>query len=93
MKHKKYIQGDSGLLMHIKKDAPKLWRSLKLAQADGLLFIDEKTDAITATNRLLFTYPDLHETINQIVDHWTLRKDDIEFSQLDFLVKEFGDNK
>ena len=79
--------------MQIKKDAPKLWRTLKTAQAEGLMFIDEKNDSITATNRLLLTYPDLHETINQIIDHWTLKKNNIEFSQLDFLVKEIGDNK
>ena len=88
MKYTKNVIGEPSLLLEIEKDAPKLWKTLKSAQEEGLLFIDEKTDSITATNRLLLTYPDLHETLNQIIDHWSLKKNNIEFSQLDLLIRE-----
>ena len=60
-----------GLLAFIKAGAPKLWESLEHAAALGLIYIDEEHDAVTATNRLLLTYPDLHGVLNQIIDHWS----------------------
>jgi len=60
-----------GLLASIKAGAPKLWESLEHAAGLGLIFIDEEHDAVTATNRLLLTYPDLHGVLNQIIDHWS----------------------
>lgn len=59
-----------GLLQSIRQDAPKLWAAFTLAAGHGLIFIDEANDAITASNRLLLTYPDLHEMTCQIIDHW-----------------------
>jgi len=61
----------AGLLASIKAGAPKLWESLEHAAGLGLIFIDEEHDAVTATNRLLLTYPDLHGVLNQIIDHWS----------------------
>lgn len=59
-----------GFLEYIKKQKPRLWQSLVSAQTRGLVFIDEENDSITATNRLLLTYPDLHEIINDLVNQW-----------------------
>ncbi|WP_320044650.1 hypothetical protein [uncultured Desulfobacter sp.] len=64
-----------GLLVSIKAGAPKLWESLEHAATLGLIFIDEEHDAVTATNRLLLTYPDLHGALNQIIDHWSNQAD------------------
>lgn len=64
-----------GLLASIKAGAPRLWESLEHAATLGLIFIDEEHDAVTATNRLLLTYPDLHGVLNQIIDHWSSQAD------------------
>ncbi|MDX2470972.1 MAG: hypothetical protein QNL04_10400 [SAR324 cluster bacterium] len=55
---------------YVKTKEPRMWASLEGAAKEGLIFIDEKNDAITATNRLLLTYPALHEIINYLVGEW-----------------------
>ena len=60
----------SSYIEYVKAKEPRLWGTLQAAAADGLIFIDEKTDAITATNRLLLTYPDLHEVLNMLCTTW-----------------------
>ena len=60
----------SSYIEYVKSKEPRIWQSLVAAAADGLIYIDEEKDAITATNRLLLTYPDLHEVINYLVGEW-----------------------
>lgn len=62
-----------GLIEHLKERQPATWALLKLAAADGLVLIDEECDAVTATNRLLLTYPGLHDTISALIDSWAER--------------------
>jgi hypothetical protein len=57
-------------LEDIKKTQPELYASLKKYADDGLFVIDEQNDAITATNRLLFTYPDLHLALSTLINSW-----------------------
>jgi len=52
-----------GLIEHLKARQPATRALLKRAALDGIVVIDEETDAITATNRLLLTYPGLHDTL------------------------------
>ena len=61
---------ESGYIAYLKLNQPQIWLSLKKAAADGLIFIDEEADAITASNRLLLTYPNLHEVLNLLVESW-----------------------
>jgi primosomal protein N' (replication factor Y) len=35
-----------------------------------LIIVDEENDAITATNRLLWVYPGIHEALNVIINQW-----------------------
>ncbi len=65
-----------GLIEHLQTRQPATWALLKLAAVDGLVLIDEETDAITATNRLLLTYPGLHDTIATLIDAWAERSCD-----------------
>ena len=60
----------SSFIESMKTDQPMIWAKLLEAAADGLVFIDEETDAVTATNRLLLTYPDLHDLLNFFTDQW-----------------------
>ncbi len=59
-----------GFIESIKENQPVLWQSIKSASEKGLIVIDEETDAITATNRLLLTYPDLHEVLAFLTNQW-----------------------
>ena len=47
-----------------------LWQSIQRASNDGLIIVDEENDAITATNRLLWVYPGIHEALNVIINQW-----------------------
>jgi hypothetical protein len=38
-----------------------------------VVVVDEKTDAVTATNRLLLTYPGLHDTLVTLINAWAER--------------------
>lgn len=59
---------------YLKCEQPKIWESISSAAADGLIVIDEGNDAVTATNRLLLTYPDLHTVLNLLVENWIRKK-------------------
>ena len=65
------------LIEHLKTRQPATWALLKLAAIDGLVVIDEETDAVTANNQLLQTYPGLRSTISTLVDSWAERSCDI----------------
>lgn len=61
------------LIEHLKTRQPATWALLKAAAADGLVVIDEETDPFTATNRLLLTYPGLHDTLATLTNAWAER--------------------
>ncbi|MGK5092053.1 hypothetical protein WDW89_08595 [Deltaproteobacteria bacterium TL4] len=54
----------------IKQEQPLLWQSILSAADQGLILIDHENDAISATNRLLLTYPGLHEVLAYLNDQW-----------------------
>lgn len=60
----------SGFINYIKTTQPMMWQSIENAAQEGLIYIDEEMDAITATNRLLLTYPQLHEVLNMLTENW-----------------------
>lgn len=81
---------ESGLLRSIEQQAPKLWAAFTAAADEGLIFIDEANDAITASNRLLLTFPDLHDMISHIVDHWTRHRPEAGIEHLTELLIRTG---
>jgi hypothetical protein len=64
---------DDRFIPHLKSNHAAVWRTLLIAAADGLVVIDEANDAVTATNRLLFTYPGLHDFLTRMTDEWAER--------------------
>ena len=62
-----------GFIDSIKKTQPQLWLTLEKTAKDGLIFIDEENDAVTASNRLLWTYAGLHEALSAIINDWNSR--------------------
>ncbi len=61
-----------GYIEYIKEKQPAMWALIRItAEKDGLIVIDEKNDAVTATNRLLWTNPCLHECLSTMVNEWT----------------------
>ena len=74
------------LIASLQQEQPELWRSIEGAAAEGLMIIDAANDALTATNRLLFTYPGLHEVLAFITDQW-VEQDLAEQSALSDLLK------
>ena len=58
----------------LKLEQPQLWLTIVSAAQEGLIVIDEENDAVSATNRLLLTYPQLHEVLAFINDQWTEEK-------------------
>jgi len=78
-----------GFIKSIKQSQPDLWKAILEHTKTGLIVIDEQNDAVTATNRLLITYPDLHLTLSSLINSWNennLQKD----SELNFknLIKD-----
>jgi hypothetical protein len=61
---------ENHFLKSIQSNHPALWESIIETSKSGLIIIDEENDAISATNRLLFTYPDLHEAISTLINEW-----------------------
>lgn len=68
------LEKSNRFLHYVQLEHPAMWESLLRAQGMGLIHIDEENDAITATNRLLLTYPDLHEVLNVITESWVKEK-------------------
>ena len=64
----------SNFIDYLKSEQPRLWETISHAAAEGLIVIDEENDAVSATNRLLLTYPDLHNVLNLLVDNWVRKK-------------------
>ena len=62
---------------YLKNEQPELWETIRKAADEGLIIIDEASDGVTATNRLLLTYPDLHTVLSFLVDNWTRRKTEV----------------
>lgn|GEM_PF-2061955 len=52
------------------KKNPAIWAKLEYAAQEGLVYIDVDSDAVTASNRLLLTYPDLHEVLSTLINQW-----------------------
>ena len=65
-----------GLVEYLKREQPSTWTLLQQAALTGLVLIDEATDAVTATNRLLLTYPGLHEQLSTLTNSWAERSCD-----------------
>jgi hypothetical protein len=63
----------AGFIEHLKTRQPATWALLKAAASNGLVVIDEETDAVTATNRLLLTYPGLHDNLATLTNAWAER--------------------
>lgn len=77
----------NGFIDYLKKEQPMVWTLIKqAANTDELFILDEKTDSISVTNRLLFTYPGLHEVLVRIVNQWNEAKD-LEYSKFDQILK------
>jgi hypothetical protein len=61
---------EGGFIDYIQKKQPVVWAMIENASKDGLIQVDIENDAVTATNRLLWTYPGLHDTLNAIINEW-----------------------
>jgi hypothetical protein len=59
-----------GFISYIKIKNPSVWASLEYAAQEGLVYIDVESDAVTASNRLLLTFPDLHEVLSTLINQW-----------------------
>jgi hypothetical protein len=62
-------------LAYIKQEQPLLFQQLCIVEAEGLIVLDEKTDSLTATNRLLLTYPGLHDVLSRIINDWAEKRE------------------
>jgi hypothetical protein len=68
------MKSDTSYINYLKLEQPEIWQSILSAENDGLIVIDEETDSVTATNRLLLTYPGLHDILNMLVEGWNQKK-------------------
>ena len=66
-------QHDS-FLAYIRAEHPAIWTSLTSASREGLVQIDEDVGTVTASNRLLLTYPGLHDSIHALMNGWAENK-------------------
>tara|TARA_B100001287_G_C22520582_1_gene452531 strand:- start:180 stop:452 length:273 start_codon:yes stop_codon:yes gene_type:complete len=57
-------------LEYLAEKQPVFFKSLEMAQKQGLLLVDEEIDAVSASNRLLFTNDVLQQTLNLMVADW-----------------------
>ncbi|MBF0236957.1 MAG: hypothetical protein HQM12_04565 [SAR324 cluster bacterium] len=64
------MEAKNSYIQYLKDAQPGLWHSVVSAANDGLIMVDEDNDAVTATNRLLLTYPGLHEVLSFLHDQW-----------------------
>jgi hypothetical protein len=81
-----------GFIEYIKTKIPAVWDSLEHAAQEGLVYIDIDCDAVTASNRLLLTYPDLHEVLSTLINQWAESADSSRVSFQDILNEEKTDN-
>ena len=54
-------------LEYLAEKQPVFFKSLEMAQKQGLLMVDEEIDAVSASNRLIFTNDVLQQTLNLMV--------------------------
>lgn len=66
----KLLDQNTSYLTYIKQQQPQIWKELTKAKEEGLIYIDEVNDAISASNRLILTYPGLHDILNTLNDIW-----------------------
>ncbi|ABK42904.1 hypothetical protein Mmc1_0378 [Magnetococcus marinus MC-1] len=65
------MSAEQGFIDYVKTTQPKMWELIrKTADESGLIVVDEANDAITATNRLLWCNPVLHDCLATLVDQW-----------------------
>ncbi|PCI29574.1 MAG: hypothetical protein COB67_03620 [SAR324 cluster bacterium] len=64
------METEQTYISYLKLEQPQIWLSILRASEDGLIFVDEDHDSVTATARLLLTYPDLHEVLNMLTENW-----------------------
>ena len=82
----KEVNNSATFIDYLKNEQPHIWESISKAADEGLTVIDETNDAVTAANRLLLTYPDLHVVLNFLVDSWVKRKaEDLTAASTDLL--------
>lgn len=63
---------ENGFIHFVKEKQPRMWALIhKTAEETGLIVVDEENDAITATNRLMWANPVLHDCLATLVDQWT----------------------
>lgn len=68
------MKSDTSYINYLKLEQPEIWKTILKAEKNGLIVVNEKTDSVTATNRLLLTYPELHEVLNMLVEGWNQKK-------------------
>ncbi|MBT4289451.1 MAG: hypothetical protein HOD92_19160 [Deltaproteobacteria bacterium] len=68
------MKSETSYINYLKLEQPEIWETILKAEKDGLIVVDEETDSVTATNRLLLTYPGLHDIINMLVEGWNQKK-------------------
>lgn len=76
-----------GFISELKNQQPLVWQLLQQAEVEGLIHIDESVDAITPTNRLLWTYPGLHEVLVRIINE-LIENQHTDFGQVTHLLRE-----
>ena len=81
-----------GFIEYIKKKNHAVWERLEYAAQEGLVYIDIDSDAVTASNRLLLTYPDLHEVLSTLINQWAESADFTFVFLRDILNEEKRDN-
>ncbi|PCI28991.1 MAG: hypothetical protein COB67_05245, partial [SAR324 cluster bacterium] len=67
-------QTNQTYISYLKLEQPQIWLSILRAAEDGLIFVDEANDSVTATARLLLTYPDLHEVFNMLTEKGKIKR-------------------
>jgi hypothetical protein len=72
----------SGFIDYLKSKEPATWALIKqTAETSDLIVVDEGSDSVTASNRLLWTYPGIHQALSTIINAWN----ENEHQQIDFV--------
>lgn len=57
-----------GFVGYLKREQRATWTLLKISEKDGLVVIDPEADAVTGTDRLLLTFPGLHDILTTLIN-------------------------
>ncbi|MFC1652437.1 hypothetical protein ACFL3F_01835 [Planctomycetota bacterium] len=68
----------TGFLDFLHKEHRAIWTALKIAEQENLVHMDTETDAISGTNRLLLTYPGLHDVLSLLTNEWAENQNNTE---------------